>query len=195
MKRLFLSTMYCLSFFLICAAPQSLFADGNVLAYFETDDFGFQTALVIEGDNEDNHIRVTLDDASHVVIEGLNGTTINGLSSDELTYTSSINGIPIAKIDLGNGDDTLEHLFTSDSFHYTDIVTGNGNDSVSISEFARTGLIDVDTGIGNDEVSLYFASDVFFSAGYEVATGPGLISSSSKLTTVPDSLCLLKEGT
>ena len=172
MKRLSSMTLFVIVMTLTNATQQNVLADGNVLANLEQGPFGLSASLVIQGDTMDNHIRVTLDAAAHVVIEGIDGTTVNGLSSVELTSGE----VPIesVSIDLGNGNDTLEYLSMGNSVLSTQIITGLGSDSVSVGVFWGESDINIETGQGDDSVSLYLGwNGISYGGSFQISTGFG----------------------
>lgn len=140
------------------AAGTQCRAEGNVLAYLGPDAFGQNTVLTIEGDHLGNEIRVVEDAIDHVRIEGLNGTTVNGLAADEVF--ASLDIFPGAFVDLGNGDDSVEYVFTGGQFnHLLQITTGNGDDEATIVASGFVGSLRIDTGTGNDVATVQFAGD------------------------------------
>jgi len=118
--------------------------------------------LNIVGDDADDQIRLTRQETTgEAHIEGLGGTTINGLAE------VSFSGIRNVDIDLGDGDDCLiaevSGLYHSDYYYHplTTIDTGNGQDVIDVrvtSELMspRLGMvrINVVAGDGDDHVIL-----------------------------------------
>lgn len=94
-----------------------------------------QTAF-LTGDNADNNVQVTVQDG-HVIVQGLEGTTING-SSDSFVLaenSSQFGGSLIARM-------------------------GHGNDEFDLSGVALGGLLRVFGGTGDDTLSVSDASSV-----------------------------------
>ena len=172
MKHFNFSIMFAAMAIVISAAPQTLFADGDVLAYLEPDEFGFDAHLVIVGDVKDNTICVTVDDTYHAVIDAIDDTTVNGLSTVELSSDLPIVSV---SIDLGNGDDSLEYLCESDLVYSATIVLGNGHDSVAVDQQGTMWEIRVDTGVGDDSVALHMGAWSFanWNGVFQISTGVG----------------------
>lgn len=145
---------------------------GDVAAFLGPNPFGENTVLTIVGDNQANQIRVIEDGPNHAIIEGLNGTTVNGKAVDEVFSTYPV--FQAAEVRLGNGDDTLIYEFTGQQFrHFNRIETGNGDDTVTILAKGVVGVLNVDTGQGADRLTLEMATDTFFIDGFTLLTGGG----------------------
>ena len=139
--------------------PRWLMA-GNVTAYLALDNWGSESVLVVEGDSQSNAIRVVEDTPGQARIEGLDGTTVNGMAADEVF--SSLETFSLAIVDLGNGHDTLTYElggeFAGLPFHATNIYTGTGTDTVTVLAKEMTGYTAIDTGPGNDNVTFDMAA-------------------------------------
>ena len=86
--------------------------------------------LVVEGDNQSNQIRIVDDTPGQARIEGLDGTTVNGMAADEVF--SGFAWFSWIRVDLGNGDDTLTYESAGVRVHATTIAMGNGDDTVTV---------------------------------------------------------------
>lgn len=117
--------------------------------------------LVLNGDNNSNEVVIrATDQAGQFVVEGLNGTTINGQAS------ATISGVnDDFRINLRNGNNAL--LMTAEgangvqsSFRISDDVqirTGNGNDVVVFDNVRVLGNTSLNTGDGDDS-AVFFES-------------------------------------
>lgn len=144
-----------ITLYLVATQSGQCLAEGNVLAYLGPDRFGRNLVLTILGDHDDNEICIIEDRPGHVRIAGLNGTTVNGQATDELSADTTFLG---ALVDLGNGDDAVEYVFTGGQYgHSLDILTGNGNDQVGVTVSGRVGFCRIDTGMGDD--TIFFEAD------------------------------------
>ncbi len=151
--------------------------------------------LVIQGNDEANHLRVSDVDSSTLRIEGLDGTTINGQSeflfhdsfgstvtistgkgADSLIFHTQFSfGAPRFVVDTGSGRDYLE--LSSSRF---DVNTGRGNDHVIIHIVntinTRQGDLNLNTGNGNDRVhvdtpengEVDFSAEIFLGDGDDI---------------------------
>jgi hypothetical protein len=139
--------------------PRWLMA-GNVTAYLAPDDWGSESVLVVEGDSQSNAIRIVEDTPGQARIEGLDGTTVNGMAADEVF--SALETFSLAIVDLGNGHDSLTYEcggeFAGSPFHATKIYTGTGADTVTVFAKEMTGFTAIDTGPGNDTVTFDMAA-------------------------------------
>lgn len=124
--------------------------------------------LVLVGDSAGNQVRVTDQGELGVLVQGLNGTTINGEAIDHVFEKG------LGEVDLNNGDDWFEFLVQDDvqALGIVNISTGNGNDHVLVEAGVQFGTLNVDTGGGNDSVSLDYSQSVIFS-GFNIVTGNG----------------------
>jgi len=165
MKRVTLLFVLALTPALINAGPAHA---GDVVAYLSG---LFNESLIIVGDNLGNEIRITQDTGYHVRIEGVNGTTVNGLPSVDLSNTAE--PIDYVSIDLRNGDDVVEYVFTGGYlYHRTDFTTGNGDDQVTVRIIGTSlDYLTIDTGTGNDTVTVQVAESAIY--GFYVNTGAG----------------------
>lgn len=123
---------------------------GNVTAVF---DAGSNT-IVVRGDNKANDILIAPGISTGYLINGRNGTTINGAATADVG-PGSVNNFDI---ETGNGDDVVEFAEgLGGAARYVvgnlDIGTGNGGDSVKLI-LRSTGNTDINTGNGGDEVSM-----------------------------------------
>ena len=147
---------------------------GNVTAQLVDLDPRSIDVLVVEGDSQANQIRIVEDTAGHARIEGLAGTTVNGMAADE--FFSSIDTFRGVQVRLGNGDDNLTYEFAGDRiFHNTEIDMGTGDDAVTVLARTMT-FLQIDTGQGNDNVTLDIdltPGSFFLFANYRVNTGVG----------------------
>jgi hypothetical protein len=126
--------------------------------------------LVVRGDDQANELAVTQNSAGDVIVQGLNGTTVNGLASltlpnpqlnsadvrmeggdDQLTVTE-LGTTTDLNIDLGTGDDSASVVAN---------VGGNltikgeaGNDSVLVRETAVGLDLNVEMGTGTASVDV-----------------------------------------
>ena len=143
----------------------------------------------VEGDEADNVIRVRKD-ASRVVIEGLEGTTINGASdtvvlfNDPSNLTGRLwiymnggndkaviaNGLTAQKgfrLYGGDGDDTLSAVGTTFQA-LAGLYGDNGKDTISVQDCTINGDLDIQTHDGDDLVSV---TDTTIAGGALVGTG------------------------
>jgi hypothetical protein len=168
MKRVTLLFALTLTPALINAGPAHA---GDVVAYLGG---FFNSSLIIVGDNLGNEIRITQDTPSHVRIEGVNGTTVNGLPSVDLSNTAE--WIDYASIDLGTGDDVVEYVFTGEFVSTgTDFTTGNGDDQVTVRLIGVrlvASSLWIDTGTGSDTVTVQLAESSI-DGSLNVNTGDG----------------------
>lgn len=117
------------------------------------------SVLQVTGDNSANHIRV-----SATRIEGLDGTTVNGLDVFDFAFVSEI------RISLGGGADTVIADSINPIYYPTlNIDTGSGRDYVHLNGyFSRNHVID--TGGGNDHVVI---EAILLNSDLDIKTGSG----------------------
>lgn len=113
------------------------------------------THLFIRGDGADNHFEIVADE-NRLVVNGLNGTTINGMShyvikntttgDSQITYEGGL------RVHLGPGDD---HLDLRDAqFEDASVVFGGlGHDEIAIERSTFGGRTTFQTFEGNDTIS------------------------------------------
>jgi len=130
--------------------------------------------VVITGDDDGNSVRISYIFQTLHVIQGLDGTTINGSSSsivlpvqddvrinledgdDQLEITSlSAHAVSHAEvvIELGAGNDELlvTDLYARDNLYIeTDTIFSSGNDDVDLQDFQVNGVLVVDLYDGDD---------------------------------------------
>ncbi len=139
--------------------------------------------LYLTGDSEANEVYVAKT-ADGVIVRGVNGTQINGASTDFVAYpsTATKNGSIIAA--LGKGDDRLQ----LDDFELDgDLIVnaGKGNDKLGLSTATVHGLVNFVGGAGNDT----FYSEGSTIDGYVMATlGSGSNLFATKSTHVKKSV-------
>lgn len=128
--------------------------------------------VALYGDAADNEIAIEQMN-NWVIVRGLNGTTINGMSE----YL--ISGLPYVRddmlIQLGDGNDVV--LF-ADGIQVGDdlrIDTGNGNDVVRLSNNRILDDLIIDTGAGDDTV-IVMNTDVVDDWGIFAGTGNNTVS-------------------
>ncbi len=107
--------------------------------------------LSVVGDSQSNEIRIVETGFDSVRIEGLNGTTLNGQSSVDVSAFPET-ALERSEIVLGNGDDQL--IYQMNHFVTRSVDMGNGDDKVTIEADFASGSVSVDTGNGNDEVNI-----------------------------------------
>ncbi len=145
----------------------------------------------VTGDEADNAIRVRKD-ASNVIIEGLEGTTINGaanavvLSNDPTTLKGRLwiymeggndkaviaNGVTAQKgvrLYGGDGDDALSAVGVTFQA-LAGLFGDNGKDTISVQDCTINGNLDVQTHDGDDLVSV---TDTVVSGSALLGTGNG----------------------
>ncbi|PAY16772.1 hypothetical protein CKO51_24845 [Rhodopirellula sp. SM50] len=151
--------------------PRRLMA-GDVSAFFAAGRFPFLDNLVVEGDQQANEIRVVEDGTGGATIEGLNGTTVNGLPV--VTIQSESGYIVHSLVELGNGDDVLIYELSNNqsASHGTEIHTGNGDDEVTIGAAGALGTLRIETGVGDDRVVFELADSALLQA-LDIDTGNG----------------------
>jgi hypothetical protein len=145
---------------------------GDVSTFFAAGPFPFLNKLVVEGDQQANEIRVIENGTGGATIEGLNGTTVNGLQV--VSIQSATDNIVDSLVDLGNGDDVLIYELSSNqsASHRTQIHTGNGDDEVTIGAAGVLGSLSIETGNGDDRV-VFALADAALLEQLDVDTGSG----------------------
>lgn len=143
--------------------------DGNVTALISGG------SLFIRGDNANNSVEVDFT-GGNLVVRGLEGTTVNGKTGDQILVTGSSKIANDLVITLGRGDDTAvvskgvqvgRDLVVEDTRGANTvgvvgvtigndllITTGTGHDAVSISSATIGDGIAIHTGRGNDRVAI-----------------------------------------
>ena len=148
---------------------------GNVIAHLAPDRFGTDSILVVEGDNQANQIRIVQDTGGHARIEGLAGTTVNGMAADEVFFAGS--QFSQVQVRLGNGDDNLAYEFAGDSTLPAILIDmGRGDDTVTVLAHTMSRLLQIDTGQGDDNVTMDMdltPGSFFLVAHYSIQTGLG----------------------
>jgi hypothetical protein len=169
-----------------CSAEQfevRLMPSGNVIATV------VDGTLTLNGDSEDNSVRVEIS-GGNVVVTGLDGTTINGDADFEaVTGSTTIAGDLVAR--LGLGDDTLvigDDVVIDGNVRVTDFfgVTTLGMRSVEIG-----GNLLVQTGRGDDRISL---DDTTIGGDARIATHRGKDFVSLLQTTVTGKIAIVTGG-
>jgi hypothetical protein len=149
--------------------PRWLMA-GNVTVSVETVVRGhFEIeVLAIVGDNASNQVRVTDQGVEGVLVQGLNGTTINGAAADQVFETG------LGEVNLGDGNDSFEYVESdTGTTGIVNIDTGNGNDHVLIKAGGyKAGTFRIDTGRGDDSVSIDYSRSASV-GGFTIQTGNG----------------------
>lgn len=146
-----------------------LLLDGNVTALIDAG------SLVIRGDDANNTVEVDLT-GGNIVVRGLQGTTVNGKTGDQILITGSSKITNDLEITLGRGNDTVvvnkgiqvgRDLIIEDTRGASTIgivgvtigndllvTTGKGNDAISISDATIGDGIAIHTGEGNDQIAI-----------------------------------------
>jgi hypothetical protein len=161
---------------------------GNVIAT-ATDPSAQEGTITLIGDNKSNQVEIQ-PTASGYLVTGLNGTTVNGVTSvtlhaaglrnlvanmgngdDDLQLQQNTFGgsseFNSASIDMGNGNDTVEMTgayfanFGSAAHGDLNINTGNGDDVVTITGSTVEGNLKVDLGNGDDTLAFVGSITVF----------------------------------
>lgn len=137
---------------------------GNVVVNFSSQD------LTITGDSQSNELRIyeSTTVANRLVIEGLNGTTING----QTHYVLQVSQLDDVKIDLNDGHDRLlmTNISLTNTTSHSDLtIEGDGgNDYIYMDNVSGfTGEIEIDTHGGNDTVWMrgVYANDIDVETG------------------------------
>ncbi len=115
---------------------------GDVVAALEG------SLLVVAGDNLANELSITQNAAGDVTLLGLNGTTVNGLSS--LTLANPLLNSAEIRMEGGNDKLTVTGLRTSTDLN---IDLGAGNDAANVVANAG-GNLSVKGEVGNDTVTV-----------------------------------------
>jgi hypothetical protein len=129
--------------------------------------------LTIQGDNQSNDIRIVERNVGEFVIEGLNGTTVNGQPSVTLQIPAEYWGW-YSDVNLGLGDDSLIYDIGNDWAlgHFRDVETGQGDDVVVILATAGLERTSISTGNGNDTVVFDVQASIL-SGNIDIDTGFG----------------------
>lgn len=145
---------------------------GNVLAVAGPVEWSSFPALSITGDDEANEIRVVFEGYGQVRIEGLNGTTVNGLPAFRIDQELPIGNV---HVDMGSGDDAVTMAWEGVADPSIQIDGGLGNDAVAIlySAGLRPQGLRIDTGNGDDHVTIAGPSESLFVGPVIVNTGNG----------------------
>ncbi len=149
---------------------------GNVQA-------SFGEVLSLRGDAAGNSVRITQNSQGTVVIQGLDGTTINGRSS------VSFNGSGLEKTDLRlfGGADRLEIIGLRVSVDHN-IEMGQGNDTVILNGVSSGVNTSVKTDDGADRVT---ATGVRTGSDFYIETGQGSSNIAVSSTTVGKTLTII----
>jgi hypothetical protein len=149
---------------------------GNVQA-------SFGEVLSLRGDAAANSVRITQNSLGTVVIQGLDGTTINGRAS------VSFNGSRLEKTDLRlfGGADRLEINNLRVSVDHN-IEMGQGNDTVILNRTVSGVNTSVKTDDGTDRVT---ATGVRTGSDFSIETGQGSSNVSVSSSTVGKTLTII----
>lgn len=144
---------------------------GNVLAYETFFPDTYYSGLSVEGDAADNQIRIVHDTRDHVRIEGLNGTTVNGLDVYEISTFGEFVEI---NIQMAQGSDSLQYEFTGGQSIYSPvrIDAGHGPDDVNVVVRGWVNVLSINTDLGDDRVTLDLEDGCRLST-LQVDTGQG----------------------
>ena len=110
--------------------------------------------LVLTGDVDSNEVQVSFDSGlNNIVVDGLNGTTINGVSSQFTAFTGTqrLPGSILAA--LGDGDDVL----TINGVIALDNVEANGeagDDTITLNNTHSGDNVELNGGAGNDRLEI-----------------------------------------
>ncbi|MBC8105877.1 MAG: hypothetical protein H7Z14_04755 [Anaerolineae bacterium] len=110
---------------------------------------GENFTATITGDKKANSIDIRLSGTDGYLIRGLGGTKINGAA--EVLLKSSISAF--FNISLGKGNDFVSIVGPVNT-QTVSILTGDGNDRVSLSQVSHFGDLKISTGKGKDFVAL-----------------------------------------
>lgn len=110
---------------------------------------GANFTATITGDKKSNSIEISLFGRDGYLIRGLGGTKVNGTAEVLLRSSTAAN----LNISLGKGNDGISlvgPLYTQT----VSILTGDGNDRVTIAQVSHFGDLKISTGKGKDSVTL-----------------------------------------
>lgn len=114
---------------------------GNILADLSGGD------LSLQGDNLGNEVRVSQAANGNVVVRGLNGTTVNGLS--QVVFAGAALNKVEANLEGGNDVLTLGSLAVAGDVF---VQAGDGDDRVVLNGTISGSVIDISGGLGADTV-------------------------------------------
>lgn len=117
---------------------------GNVLVVG-----GENFTATITGDKKANSIQINLSGLDGYLIRGLGGTKINGRSEVLLKSSTSA----FFNISMGKGNDSVSIVGPVNT-QSVSILTGDGNDRVTLSDVSHFGDLNIATGKGKDKVAL-----------------------------------------
>jgi hypothetical protein len=162
-------------------SAQAAFAAGDVTAVLAP-----RGELQITGDDLGNDVAVTRDPLTkEFVVEGRNGTTVNGAAEFRTT------GVKTIRAAMNGGDDVLAvAAFRLTKNLFADL--GAGNDTLTLYRVVLRGRLNVQGGDGDDTVSVEAASDLV--GGGVINAGEGVNHVVVKDSTVRGRLRIVTGG-
>ena len=150
---------------------------GNVKAVMNGND------LIVEGDSGDNEIALAVIDGN-LVVQGINGTTINSVSSFvAITGSSTIpNDL---RISMGRGDDVVIIGPGIEAGGDVTIDTGEGDDLINLDSLVVGDDLTIHSGQGDDTILL---TSVSVSDDQRIDSGPGQDTVKVADSTIGDNL-------
>jgi cyclophilin family peptidyl-prolyl cis-trans isomerase len=110
--------------------------------------------LILTGDVDSNEVSVSFDFAvSNIVVNGLNGTTINGSADPFIAFNGTQRMPGAINATLGDGDDTLtiNDVIALDNI---EIDGGAGNDTIGLNNAHSGDNVELHGGLGNDRIEI-----------------------------------------